>query len=324
MKQALFTAIVDSNFLNLPNDVLFPVGIKETNNNVPSSLLIRTFHEDMMLIVDQLISNNAGGCVFFGPPGIGKSWSAMYLLWKLIVRNERLEVDKRQSVIYFDSGGQRAWVFGTDRCVRINGISAPNEVDIPELMNRTAVLMYDAVAGDGQAPLVILPARYIIFASPNAGNCKQVERSKGLARMICPNWTINELQLLAARTSVPLSSEEIQLRYERFGGSPRLVIANDPKVSEQIIQDAIQEWESKSFWFGSTSSQWLVKAVYETAIIDETPFDKYNGLNVSWDYACERFKNEVHEKYNRADEETKRRFQNWLHKSQKLPRYSVI
>jgi hypothetical protein len=61
------------------------------------------------------------------------------------------------------------------------GIKSPNLTDIPELDARNTILIYDTVAGDGQKPLAIFPCSYYIFASPKAGNCKQLASTKGVS-----------------------------------------------------------------------------------------------------------------------------------------------
>jgi hypothetical protein len=310
IKRALLSAMVENSFLTLAAGVEFPVGVKESGNKLNSSLLICDFHAELLLIVDHIAE--WGSCVFFGPTGIGKSWASMFLLWT------KLKAEAGRSTVYFDSGGQRAWAFGQTRCVSIVDITSPNLTDIPELDARNTILIYDAVAGDGQKPLAIFPCSYYMFASPNAGNCKQVASAKGLVRLICPNWTVEMLMHLARRTGTEHTDGEVVRRFELFGGSPRLVVAHNPMVAEQTVQEALQAWDTDLLWHGFPGrvNQWPSKLLrgnfcdIPMATSGEEAVHQYLASNMRWDYACTRFKLAAQTKYDKADEEVKQRFRN--------------
>jgi len=122
-----------------------------------------------------------------------------------------------------------------------------------------------------------------------SGNCKQVERSKALLE-----WFVRigrslslDCWLLTQRS---ISLREIQ-RGTKGWGSPRLVIANDPKVSEQIVQDAILEWElDPSALAHQALNQWLRDCSRSIRNWYENCLWKYHGLNVSWDYGANGYK----------------------------------
>eukprot|EP00981_Chlorochromonas_danica_P010955 scaffold3556_cov254-Ochromonas_danica.AAC.1 len=104
-------------------------------------------------------------------------------------------------------------------------------------MVRNTVLIYDAVRG-AQDPLTSFPCECLIFSSPNAGNFKQVAGNSGLVRFVCPNWTVEELKLLEHGYGDRFPPQEVESRFERFGGSPRAVVANETSISETQERDA--------------------------------------------------------------------------------------
>ena len=163
------------------------LSLKETNNVIPSKLLIRTFHSEVKLILQKLRSDRKatqqnGGAIFFGPSGTGKSWTGQAVL---VEELKDAEVSGKVFV-YFDSAGKRAFVFSKDRNVLISKLTTPNDSDILELKLRDTVLMFDATGG-AQEPLGGFPCECLIFSSPNAGNFKQVEGNNGLVRFVCPH-----------------------------------------------------------------------------------------------------------------------------------------
>ena len=101
----------------------------------------------------------------------------------------------------------------------IKGLSGPNEVIIPELMDHSTVSKKTADA-------LSRPGECLIFSSPNARNFKQMTGRNGLLRFVCPNWTLAELKLLEHGYGDRSPPEEVESLFERFGGSPRAVIAN--------------------------------------------------------------------------------------------------
>jgi hypothetical protein len=217
---------------------VFPVGLKEATNKIPSKLLMRSFHGEVKLVLQKLrtvrkaFSNN-GGAIFIGPIGTGKSWASQAVL----VDELREAEVTGNSVVYFDSAGKRACVFSKERSVLIEGIGSPTQVVIPELLSRDTVMIYDAVRG-AQDPLTCFPCECVSFSSPDVGNFKQVARNSGLVRFVCPKWTVEELQLLEHGYGDRFLPVEVESRFERFGGSPRAVVVNETGISETQERDA--------------------------------------------------------------------------------------
>mmetsp|Transcript_10110 Transcript_10110/g.13877 ORF Transcript_10110/g.13877 Transcript_10110/m.13877 type:complete len:528 (+) Transcript_10110:111-1694(+) len=325
LKNGLLSAKVEGDFLCLSGSDVFPVSLKETTNKIPSKLLIRSFHNEVMLIIKKLrndhkIRGTTGGAIFFGPSGSGKSWAAEAVL----VDELREAEESGKTVVYFDTGGMRAFVFSKERNVLIRGIASPDEIDIPELMVRDTVLIYDAVRGTRDS-LTCFPCEYLIFSSPSAGNFKHVAGTNGLVTFVCPKWTVEELQVLAHGYGDRIPPEEVLSRFERFGGSPRAVVANETSISEtqereaSLLLTGIELWSDLIVW----NADWpcsLLKARYsteETAVTPEEAFNKYLEKNVIWEYSNSRAMELVHAKYDRADEATRRKFQSWLESESK-------
>ena len=158
--------------------------------------------------------------------------------------------------------------------MRIESIVSPNVMDIPELLQRSIVLIYDAVRGT-QTPMTGFPYEIFIYASPNAGNFKQLADNNGLERFVCSNWTKIELKALEHGYGDRITPEEVESRFERFGGSPRAVVVNPPNISESIVSDAsiilkgIKDWSD----FSAMNEDWpssLLKARYQTTELATT------------------------------------------------------
>ena len=253
--------------------------------------------------------------MFFGPCGTGKSWSAMATLKDELLDSFSPDGDK-SAVIYYHSHGKSAYVFSEQRSVRIQCISSLNVIDIPELEQRSTVLIYDAVRGP-QTSLGGFPCEILIYATPNAGNFKRVADNNGLERFVCPNWTKIELKALEHGYGDRITPEEVESRFERFGGSPRAVVANTSNISESKVSDASIILKGITLW-SAMNEDWpssLLKARYQTTELATSAgdaYDKYLELNVLWDYSCERAKEIVHARYELVEEDTKRGFEQWL------------
>lgn len=304
----------------LSSSHVFPVSQKESVNDIPSKLFIRSFHSEVKLILEKMrtdckVRRSNGGAIFFGPSGTGKSWASMAVLVDELREAEVLG----KTVVYFDSVGKSAYVFSKERSVLIEPLSNPNVADIPELKARETVLIYDAARG-AQDSLTGFPCEYLIFSSPNAGDFKRVATNNVLVTFVCPNWTVEELQMLEHGYGDQISSEEVVRRFERFGGSPRAVVVNPPDISETQERDAGRLLKGVNLWSEPTpmSADWpssLLKARYRTestAITPEDAYNKYLEMNVIWEYTSTRAMELVHAKYDQADEAARRTFETWL------------
>lgn len=321
LKNALLAAKAKGGFLCLSGSEVFPVSLNEATNTIPSKLLIRSFHSEVKLILKRLrksraaFGNNGGG-IFFGPTGTGKSWTSQAVL---VDELREAEVSGK-SVVYFDAVGKRAIIFSVKRSVLIDNHSSPNAFDIPELMVRDTVLIYDASRGT-QEPLTCFPCEYLIFSAPDVGNYQYVARNHGLLKFVCPHWTVDELQLLEHGYGYRFPPQEFDSRIERFGGSPRAVVASDSSISEsnqekdtRLLLRGVHLWSDLS----AMSADWpssLLKARYgtnEAATTPEEAFNKYLEMNVVWEYSSSRAMALVHSRYDKVDEVTRRTFQSWL------------
>ncbi len=297
-------------------------------NTIPSKLLKRDFHNEIKLIVEYLRANRRKrpdkeavfrpnkGAVFVGPSGTGKSWAAMAVL----VDELNLTEKTGRTVVYFDSVSKRAYVFGKHRCVCIKGMGGgPNEIDLPELEKEETLLIYDAMAGS-KHELSIFPCEYLIFSSPNAGNYKQAARS-GLLRFICPNWTKEELKELEHGYGDRFPSEEVESRFEHYGGNPRLVVAMDTDSSDDQLKDAqvlLQGKLSLSSANTAVGSDWpssLLKAKFTTDEIATTPeqaYEKYKEKNVVWEFTSPAACDLVSREYEALLDNDKKAFEAWM------------
>lgn len=329
LRDALLSAKIEGQFLCLSGGEIFPVAAKEKTNEIPSKLLVRDFHKELRLIIQELrkrreketkVKKN-GGAIFYGPSGIGKSWSSMAILVDELKDAVGDDGSVKKSVVYFDATGQRAFVFGKNRNVRLNGLTnGPNERDVPELLERDTFFIYDAARG-AQSPLPAFCCETYIFSSPNAGNFKQAADSGALIRFICPSWSKEELIALEHGYGDIISKSEVEKLYEECGGSPRAVVANPDELTHSRIADAKILLRGVKLWFilSGTDPSWpssLLKAAYKStsqlAVTPSEAYEKYIEHNVGWDYSCARAKEIVYEEYKRVSEIEKSAFATWL------------
>jgi hypothetical protein len=307
----------------LSDGEVFPVSVKESRTNtIPSKLLIRDFHCEIRLVIKELrrlretLKPN-GGAVFFGPSGIGKSWSSMSVLVDEL--KDSSSNKKKKSVVYFDATGKKAFVFGKNRNIMLRGRESPNDDEIPELMDKDTLLIYDASKG-AQTSLPGLPCEILIFSCPNAGKMVKVADNNGLLRFVCPSWTKAELIALEHGYGDRQSEEQVVQRCGNNGYNPRAVVANPPEMVFCKAEDAIILLYGVRLWFTTSAmdTNWpssLLQAKYSTDEVARTPsaaFEKYIENNVIWDYSCGRAKALVYEGYQRINTEDKERFENWL------------
>lgn len=323
LREALLAVKTDQEGFLCLKDAVFPVSLKETTNVIPSKLLIRSFHGEIKLIMKKLRKDredlyNVGGAVFIGPSGTGKSWASQAVL----IDELRDAKVSGKTVVYFDSMGKRAFVFSKTRNVEIESVSSPNVVGIPELMMRETVLIFDAARGS-QDILSAFPCEMWIFASPNAGNFKQVAESNSLEFIVCPNWTLEELKLLEHGYGDRVGPDDVEKRFEKFGGLPRAVVAGSETVTETRRKNAKLVLQGIQLWSDVNAIDWpslLIKGRFMTEKTAETPgeaYDKYREGNVMWDYSNTRAMELVHETYDKASEAEKRIFQSWLESESK-------
>jgi hypothetical protein len=320
LKNELLVAKVKGGFLCLSNSEVYPVSMKESTNSAPSKLLVRAFHAELKLIIEKLrndrqVIRNNGGAVFVGPSGTGKSWSSQAVL----VDELRDAEVSGKAVVYFDSFGQRAFVFSKKRSIVIRAVSNINETLIPELMLPSTVLIYDASRGQ-QQPLGGYPCEILIFSSPNAGNFKQTADNNALLFFVCPNWTVDELKLLEHGYGDRHSPEEIEKLFKRFGGIPRAVVANTGTVADyrrkhaKLLLKGVMLMDD----LDGMNADWpssLLKARYNSDAIAMTPeeaFNKYREGNVVWDYSNAEAMEFVHETYDHASDAETFLLKKWM------------
>lgn len=318
-KKAIIDAPEQDSFITLPLPLVFPVAYRNKKKS-SSRLLVRSFHREMISIVEYANQLKLEGLNFYGPPGIGKSWSAMYLLRYLLKENE--QTNDKKNIIYYDSAGAYAWVFGIERCVLLDGVFQLNTSFVPELNLENSIVIYDVVAGV-QNSVVSYSASYFVFASPDAGEKLQISREKQLVRINCPNWTLIELKMLgqyfASIDERHLSPEIIEERYKHYGGSARLVTNMVADFSEDTVNEAILNYDTSVDLITGTTKKCPITLLQSISCgFDDFPADveatfwKYRDANISWDFASPYFKEKIQQRYIAADKKKKDELTNWL------------
>ena len=205
---------------------------------LPSTIFIRKFYPDLL---KNLLRNKYS--VLTGNPGISKSWFHWYVLYHMVKENDckfklivRQVADRLMAFIFPQCGK----VFYT---INVKLGLALLEHDIRQDL---ALLLIEPEAAFTE-PL-FSGVQTILMCSPDRRHYKEFYKH-GAVKQYMPVWKLDELQLVAGHIREnasdeflkrALTSEEIEKRYNRFGGIFRYVIP----YSEAALNSVEREQES--------------------------------------------------------------------------------
>ena len=205
---------------------------------LPSTIFIRKFYPDLL---KSLLRNKYS--VLTGNPGISKSWFHWYILYHMVKENDcKFKLIVRQIAeslmeFIFPQCGKVFYTLNVK--VGLGLLEHDIQQDLALLLiEPEAVFIEPRFSG----------VQTIIMCSPDRRRYKEFCKN-GAAKYYMPVWKLDELQLVAAhiRESASdeflkkaLKSEEIEKRYNRFGGIFRYIIP----YSEAALRNAEREQES--------------------------------------------------------------------------------
>ena len=165
--------------------------------------------------------------LILGSPGIGKTIFMLYILMR--VMHEK----KHEIVIYCKLGEDVEYLCAAD-------CNAPilMEEDMRErylLHHKNTLLLLDAAA---ELP-PIYPfgeSRVIFVSSPNDLNYKDFLKSRKPVQLHMPIWTLEEIKSTKKYVSefADFDDVEISKRFDRFGGIPRIIFANENRFQHYV------------------------------------------------------------------------------------------
>ena len=110
-------------------------------------LFIRKCHDGIFQNMYDQMKKETPGIILIGNPGLGKSFSIPYHLWRF--------VRKGKTVVVYSSKKQCAWTFDTKRnyCTQevVKHVDSL-QLDIPELSDKKTVFLWDPPEGDYSEP----------------------------------------------------------------------------------------------------------------------------------------------------------------------------
>jgi len=207
-------------------DFIFPV---EEN---AKEIFLRDFYPIFwQCFLDSVINDaTCPGMVCRGPPGVGKSYMAMYFMFKLLREG--------YTVVYEQVLTDKVYVIPPIAdCRLIHGQARSDAV--PEFYRPKTVHLFDACAGVNNREPIKNPSKVIVFTSPNFNSYKQLQRL-GAIMLTVPSYTREEMD--KRRKSFPnLTDEEYQNKLEICGhGSIRLVLGLSMKRTEDLLNEAVK------------------------------------------------------------------------------------
>mmetsp|Transcript_17353 Transcript_17353/g.23843 ORF Transcript_17353/g.23843 Transcript_17353/m.23843 type:complete len:591 (-) Transcript_17353:232-2004(-) len=171
----------------------------------------------------------APGMICRGPPGVGKSFMAMYFLYKLLL--------EEYIVVYENVMTETVYVIPpTGKCRVFRGRATVDVVS--EFQGKKTVHLFDACAGSNSREPIVNDSKVIIFTSPNYNSYKQIQRL-GAITLTVPSYSREEMD--KRRPFFPRTDDKTYERnLEMFGsGSIRLVLGVTASTAEQLVSEAI-------------------------------------------------------------------------------------
>ena len=177
----------------------------------PSSLYVRRCYQELSDLVMSAVKHGSRGYAILGNPGIGKTFFAFYMLW-------RLRKDSPKAVIIWDQRDANEILCFTD-----SGVTKwQNQFDLGSLLDMPSTWYLV----DGQAPKKV-NATTLVFSSPaNATVHEFLQRTQeGVRSAYMPAWEFDELIQAMKSCFRSLDEDTVAAAYSRWGGIPRYVFA---------------------------------------------------------------------------------------------------
>ena len=202
---------------------------------MPSTIYFRKFYPTLLncLLEHELT-------ILTGNPGISKSWFHWYLLYRMVNKNEKVEVKVPRLIIRQVAQDELFFIF-PEHCM---ALSYDGSMNYARILKQVAMnIQYDA-------GLLLIEPDYsldepvftgiptILTCSPDRRRYHEFEK-RGAIKHYMPVWELDELQVVAAHIRAntddeflmsALASEKVEESYRRFGGIFRYVIPPSSKA----------------------------------------------------------------------------------------------
>eukprot|EP01033_Poteriospumella_lacustris_P010765 gene10765-7657_t len=207
-------------------DVVFPVEDNATD------IFVRDFYGTFWKCFMESVvpDSKCPGMVCRGPPGVGKSYMAMYFLFKLLVEG--------YTVVYEQVSTEKVFVIPPTGHCRVFYGRARSDV-VGEFYGPKTAHLFDASPGGNNREPIMNPSKVIIFTSPNFNSYQQIQR-QGAIMLTIPSYSLVEMN--HRRTSFPHITDDVyKHKLAMCGhGSIRLVLGLEMKRTEDLLDVAVQ------------------------------------------------------------------------------------
>ena len=252
---------------------------------------------------EKIASHAQNHIIITGTPGIGKSFFALYELYKAVTEDK--------VVVFQHLPAHLIYVFANNE-----GLSAPLIGDCEEwLSSEDTVYLYDA--GTNISPNHMLrKAKIRVFSSPNNQNYSEIWKTTSSLKFYMPVWSWPEIECLERKSEVNM--DIVEKMYDIFGGVPRHLFHISADKRDQVVWDL----DSKCAQIEVTD---ILKNIEESTATECHRIFHYNTddnyTKSGTDFASPYVEEKIYESLSKQKEENLYRF---LLKSAATPDVAVI
>ena len=238
---ALKIAAIQDDVLQLPSGVTF------LGESLPSKLYVREAYKDLhSLMHDAFPQDNI---LVVGNPGTGKSFFALYEMYRLL---------DKATIVYESVPFDLFMVLSADNITYAGDRLSKYDPEVEELLAEPETYyLFDAGTGSNVFPYLV-NAKTIVFSAPNRANYVDYSKHANPKILYMPVWTLDELNQVWTD-----SDEELQARYNIWGGIPRVILGSNQstvridKAIERMSLDLLLKLAQKLYEFDNLSHEIL-------------------------------------------------------------------
>ena len=226
--RSLFNAQANGGFVELPK------GVKVLGSRTRSSFFVRECYGQLLdVICDERYNEEANRVgvawsskwVITGNPGIGKTYFAAYLMWRL-ARQGATVVYEPAKIGNIAQGSTRRYLLRPDGTVDV--CAEGLEGFTAELDDPATWFIVDAHCAENT-----YAARTVIVTSPRHAVYHEFLKGTDCHKRFMPVWTLDELMACRERLYSDLTEKRVANTYMMWGGIPREVLQRGSDIYDE-------------------------------------------------------------------------------------------